>query len=140
MASRRPPREGVCGAPSAPTALRQVPALHRAVPWRRGAVNLDLGGGPYDLATEHLARHGVTNVVVDPGWQSPAELARAMRRVTDGRVSTVTLANTLNVIRDAEARGRALQLAANALGPGGVLYVSVHEGDGTSRGRSTSRG
>lgn len=137
--ARRSPND-VCGAPSASTALRQVPALHRRVPWRRGGVNLDVGGGPYGLATAHLGRLGVENIVVDPGWQTPRELARAMGRVAGGQASTVTIANTLNVIRDADDRSRALQLAANAVAPDGVVYVSVHEGNRSGRGRETTRG
>ena len=131
---------GACGAPSATTARRQVPALHRAVPWRRGETNLDLGGGPWPDATSFLATLGVRNVVVDPGWQTPREVAAARARVAGGRADTATLANLLNVIPAREGRRTALALAANALGPGGVAYVSVHEGDRSGRGRKTRDG
>jgi hypothetical protein len=117
-----------------------VPGLFRAVPWRRGARNADLGGGPYDLATSYLARRGVESVVVDPGWQTEEELRAALARVAPRRADTVTVANTLNVVRDPDERARVLQLAAHVLAPDGVAYVAVYEGDGSSRGRVTTRG
>lgn len=134
------PPGGACGAPSAATARRQVPALHRRVPWRRGSTNLDLGGGPWREASAFLAGRGVRNVVVDPGWQTPGEVARARAAVADGAADTATLANLLNVIPTRAGRRDALALAANALGPGGVAYLSVHEGDGSGRGGPTRDG
>ena len=140
MAKRRADGPPACGADSPGTALRQVPALFRAVPWRRGAVNADVGGGPYGLASAYLGRRGVRNVVIDPGWQGERELRAAIASVSPRRADTVTLANTLNVMPDPEARARALQLAAHVLAPGGAAYVSVYEGDGSGRGARTTRG
>lgn len=134
------PPAGACGAPSASTARRQVPALHRAVPWRRGTTNLDLGGGPWGEATAFLAGRGVRNVVVDPGWQSPRDVARARAAVAGGRADTATLANLLNVIPSREGRRDALALAASALDPSGVAHISVYEGDRSGRGARTRDG
>ena len=117
-----------------------MPALLRRIPWRRGTVNADLGGGPWPDATRWLARRGVQNVVVDPGWQSAAKVAAARARVGGGQAHTVTLANVLNVVPTAAGRRELLALAADALAPGGVAYVGVYEGDRGGVGGATRDG
>ena len=34
--------------------------------WKRGAVNIDIGGGKYDTLTQALAEKGVTNYIYEP--------------------------------------------------------------------------
>lgn len=125
------------------TALRQVPALLKALAesgdLKPGSVNADIGGGPYDLATEHLAARGVRNVVYDCAL--PEERVEAFRRAIERRrADTATLANVLNVIRSAETRREVLELARASVRPGGRVWVAVHPGDGSGRGRSTAKG
>jgi len=122
------------------TSLSQVPALHRLLAesgvWHRGDVNADLGGGAYDLATRFLGRRGVQNIVWDPGNREPEENARAVRRLARG-ATTVTLANVLNVIPDAEDRRKLLEQASRLAD---TTFIWIHEGDRSGRGRQTTKG
>ncbi len=118
---------------SALTAIKQVPALHRQVCKRLGRVNLDIGGGPYGDATKYLAgRCGSQNIVHDPchGKVAPAGT----------KADTVTIANTLNVVRSPAERQKLLRQARNRLKQGGTAYISVYEGNGSCQGSDTSRG
>jgi hypothetical protein len=46
---------------SAKTSIKQVPALFKDKNARFGDVNIDIGGGRFNLATEHLAERGTRN-------------------------------------------------------------------------------
>lgn len=121
---------------SARTSVCQVPSLHRKVRWKRGQVNLDVGGGECDKASAQLARRGVRNLVYDPYNRDRAHNAFVLARKGD----TATLANVLNVIREPAERRKALEKAKQGVKPCGVVYISVHEGDRSGRGRKTPRG
>lgn len=125
---------------SADTSLCQVAALVKRAPVKPGTVNLDLGGGRCNRGTEHLRAQGVTSHVFDPYNRSPAENAAAAQAVCCGKASTATVANVLNVVPDTANRRRVLQQAADAVGDKGEVFVSVYEGDGSGRGRRTSKG
>ncbi len=125
------------------TALRQVPALHKALvkhgEFAPGTLNADLGGGPYDDATRFLARHRVTNLVYDCQLDR-ARQRSALRRLRDAQSDTATVANVLNVIPDTDVRREVLELARSVLRPGGVAWVAVYEGDRAGKGRATPKG
>ncbi|MGB0717154.1 MAG: hypothetical protein ACPGXK_14845, partial [Phycisphaerae bacterium] len=128
---------------SAGTSLNQVPALFKAVAkaggWKRGHKNLDIGGGKYDKGTKWLAQRGVQNLVYDPYNRDQKQNGQALSVASKG-VQTATLANVLNVIDDPKDQIKTLQIAKKALGKDGVLYIDVHEGDGSGKGKATSRG
>ena len=44
----------------------KVPAVFRKADFCKGTVNLDMGGGKYDTATEYLEGKGVENLILDP--------------------------------------------------------------------------
>jgi len=125
---------------SAATCLNQIPALFRKVEWVPGTVNLDYGGGKYEKATEFLADRGVTNMVYDPYNRSHAHNATVIHRALGNRPHTITLANVLNVIREAKIRHDVLMQLKGLLYEGGVLYISAYEGDRSGVGRETSKG
>ncbi len=122
------------------TSRNQVPALFKQVGWTSGTVNLDVGGGRYDRGTAYLADQGVTSLVFDPFNRSEAHNLAVLRRLTLKRADTATIANVLNVIKEGSVRAAVLRFAAKFTRPGGLVYIDVHEGDRSGRGRPTRDG
>jgi len=128
------------------TARKHVPAvIHELArrPDRAGTINLDLGGGPYTLGTELLGLVGITNVIVDPYARTRRCNLDALNFLAANRpggVDSVTLGSVLNVLLDMPSRERLVGLAAGVLRPGGLLLVSVYEGDRGGHGRLTRDG
>ena len=112
---------------SAKTSIKQVPAGFRIVDkhfgWQANTVNLDIGGGKYDLMTEELRKKGVTNLVFDPYNRSLEHNIKVVYKISDDDVDTVTIFNVLNVIKEHKIQLRLLRLARNVLKTGGMLYV-----------------
>lgn len=126
---------------SAKTSLRQVPALFKDKNVQFGDVNIDIGGGKYDLATEFLAERGTQNLVFDPYNRGETTNRATLDFLRDGsRADTATNANVLNVISEAPARANVILEMAKAIKPDGKAYFMVYEGDGSGVGRETSAG
>ena len=126
---------------SAKTSLRQVPALFKDKNVQFGDVNIDIGGGKFDLATEFLAERGTQNLVFDPYNRGEATNRATLDFLRDGsRADTATNANVLNVIAEAPARANVILEMAKAIKPDGKAYFMVYEGDGSGVGRETSAG
>lgn len=126
---------------SAKTSLRQVPALFKDKNVQFGDVNIDIGGGKYDLATEFLAERGTQNLVFDPYNRGETTNRATLDFLRDGsRADTATNANVLNVIAEAPARANVILEMAKAIKPDGKAYFMVYEGDGSDVGRETSAG
>ena len=126
---------------SAKTSIMQIPALfkHKAVKF--GDVNIDIGGGRFDLATNYLASIGTTNLVFDPFNRPETTNASTLDYLRSGkRADTATCANVLNVIAEEEARNNVILEVAKAIKPDGVAYFMVYEGNGTGIGKETSAG
>jgi len=113
---------------SARTSGPRVAGLLKAAPLEPGSLNADLGGGAYDAGTAFLASRGITNVIYDPFNRSSAHNEQAVALICSGQAHSVTVANVLNVIREAPARLRLIQQAADALGraAGRRAYFSVY--------------
>ena len=113
---------------SARTSGPRVAALLVSAPLASGTLNADLGGGAYDVGTTYLAERGITNVIYDPFNRAAAHNEWAVATICAGQAHSVTVANVLNVIREATARLRVIQQAADALGraPGRCAYFSVY--------------
>jgi hypothetical protein len=113
--------------PSAKTSIKQVPAGFRIVDehfgWQPHTVNLDIGGGKFDLMTEKLLEKNVTNLIYDPYNRSLAHNVMILSCFEEGNVDTVTMFNLLNVIEDHEIQLNALNMAYDALKHDGMLYV-----------------
>lgn len=126
---------------SAKTSLRQVPALFKDKNVQFGDVNIDIGGGKFDLATEFLAERGTKNLVFDPYNRGEATNRATLDFLRAGnRADTATNANVLNVIAEAPARANVILEMAKAIKPDGKAYFMVYEGDGSGVGRETSAG
>jgi hypothetical protein len=113
---------------SAKTSLKQVPAGFKIVDkyftWYQGTVNLDIGGGKYDLMTNALKEKGVTNLVYDPYNRSQVHNGDVIHEVNRIRgVHTATIFNVLNVIKEPEIQLDVIKLAYNSLKLGGMVFV-----------------
>jgi len=107
--------------------------------WTKGTTHLDIGGGRFDNAIEHLATHGVNAHVYDPYNRSEEHNTNALAKAGNGQADTVSLFNVLNVIDDPEHHTSALQLAHSSLKPKGKLFVGVYEGDKSGKGKQTGK-
>lgn len=112
---------------SAKTSIKQIPAGFKIVDkyfgWERGTVNLDIGGGKYDLMTEALKEKGVENLVYDPYNRPMVHNLRVVNKISEISVDTVTIFNVLNVIKERMIQSEVLFLAKSALKDGGMLFV-----------------
>ena len=114
-----------------------LPWTFRFISWRKkGATNLDLGGGQYNTATNYLARHGVTNLVYDP-LRSSMHNEHVLKYVAANPVDTVTVNNVLNVVQEKEERLTIIELAAKVLKPEGTAYFLIYEGNKSGVGCAT---
>lgn len=114
---------------SAKTSIKQIPAGFKIVDkyfgWQPNTVNLDIGGGKYDLMTEKLLEKSVTNLIFDPYNRSQEHNEDVIHEVQRLRgVHTVTIFNVLNVIKEHEIQLEVLKLAYDALHFGGMVFCS----------------
>ena len=119
---------------------RKLPAVFSQVDFKPGTVNVDIGGGRFDNATEYLASKGVENLIFDPYNRSVEHNDYVMKRVAGGKADTATISNVLNVIKEPENRLRVINQAYDALKPGGTAYIKVYAGDLSGIGKPTSSG
>lgn len=128
---------------SAKTALRQVPALHKAkaAALPAGAWVVDYGCGQ-GLGCEYLreARPDLRVAGFDPFNQTEAENREAIAIMRIGSADVILCANVLNVIEEDWAIVEVVQALAKGIEDSGTVYVSVYEGDGKGYGRETSKG
>ena len=118
----------------------KVPSLFRRVSFRKNTINLDLGGGRYNTASDYLQSLGVVNCIFDPYNRTEEENSRALALAGNGNADSVTIANVLNVILEEEVRLSVLQQAKNAVKNNGKVFVGIYEGDRTGEGKETASG
>ena len=63
--------------------------------WKKGTINLDLGGGAYDAGTNFLKQFGVKNFIYDPFNRSGAHNQKIINAIMNKGVKfdTVTICN-----------------------------------------------
>lgn len=126
---------------SAKTSIKQVPAMFTDSRTKFGKVNVDIGGGKYDLASDYLKERGTKNLLFDPYNRDRATNRATLQYLQDGnRADTATCANVLNVIAEPDARANVILETAKAIKPDGTAYFMVYEGDGSGNGKRTSAG
>jgi hypothetical protein len=114
--------------------------------FEHGGINLDIGGGRFETATEYLKELGVRNLVWDPYNRTPEQNLRALAEWGEcvkqaGLSRTITISNVLNVIKEKPARLKVLEMAAAAVVDRWTpVYIGVYEGDRSGVGRATTRG
>jgi hypothetical protein len=126
---------------SAKTSVNMIPRLMRTAKWCRGMINLDIGGGRFETATDYLHSLGVHNFVYDPFNRTSSHNNRVWQRIIANQVAdTVTMSNVLNVIKERRHRVESLKIAAAAVGGRGPVYLTVYEGNGSGNGKKTNKG
>ena len=112
---------------SAKSSLKQVPAGFNIVDkyfgWKPNTLNLDIGGGKYDLMTERLSEKSVTNLVYDPYNRSKEHNDYVLMACRQFGVETVTVFNVLNVIKERDVQLEVLNLAFRSLQDSGMVFV-----------------
>jgi len=131
---------------SAGTSVNTLPKVFKAHNFEHGGVNLDIGGGRFETATEYLKGLGVRNLVWDPYNRTPEQNIRALAEwgakvKLAGVPRTITISNVLNVIKEQPARLKVLEMAAAAVVDRWTpVFIGVYEGDKSGVGRATTRG
>ena len=135
---------------SARTSMNQLPAVLRLINkttrmpaafWATTDSVLDYGGGKYDQLTEALAKMGVRNLLYDPFNRSEGH-NDAIRCLVEAKPADVGIcSNVLNVIREPAVRLEILENLKKWVDPeGGRIYITVYEGDKSSKGKKTRCG
>jgi hypothetical protein len=135
---------------SAKTSMNQLPAVLRLINkttrfpahfWSGIDTVLDYGGGKYDQLTDTLAKIGVRNLIYDPFNRSDEHNACVRDLVERVPADLGICSNVLNVIRKPAIRREILENMKKWVDPeGGRIYITVHEGDKSSKGRRTRCG
>lgn len=121
----------------AKSSLNHIPAIFKKIPWEEGQVNLDLGGGRFEKATNYLHKRGVWNIVVDKYSRTDKDNFLAESYLSLYGCNTVTISNVLCVIRTKKERINILNTARKYLKKSGNVYISIYAGDGSGKGRRT---
>ena len=108
--------------------------------FKKGSVNIDIGGGKFDNADELLQKSDATNLVYDPFNRTKAHNANIVDAVSGGNADTATLNNVLNVIYGEANQLKVLNQAKDAVKKDGEIFISVYQGKGDGVGRVTSKG
>jgi len=129
---------------SAKTDLKQVPAIYKllndglerpVIFWGRTKEILDYGGGAGEKLTDKLAKLKVRNLVLDPFNRSEDHNALVRRLLTIRPADHAFCSNVLNVIKEPAVRMAALREIAALTSPEGCVFITVWEGNKSSRGR-----
>jgi hypothetical protein len=125
---------------SSKTSIKQIAKVFKAIEWTPHTINLDYGGGKYDLATEYLKTKSVMNYVYDPYNRSPEHNFKVKCLVwAQGFAHTVTCANVLNVIKEKQARFEVLSDIQAQMREDGIFYCQIYEGNRSGIGRCTNK-
>ena len=117
-----------------------LPMIRRGY-FKPDTVNLDIGGGAYDIMTDFLAEHGITNYVYDPYNRSEKHNDMVIKLTENGQADTVTIFNVMNVIEHRRDQIKTLENAKNAVKPGGKVFIYVgHPGKGDKKPGPTRDG
>lgn len=108
----------------------KVPSLFtlvdKAFGWTSGLINLDIGGGKFDTASEYLLGRGVMNLIYDPFNRSVEHNQNILGLLKKCKVPTATLSNVLNVVKEKEDRLNLLRFSFTSLAVGGKLYITCY--------------
>lgn len=114
--------------------------LNKEGVFKKGSVNIDIGGGRFNNADELLQKSDATNLVYDPFNRTKAHNANVVNAVSGGNADTATINNVLNVIEDEANQLKVLNQAKDAVKKDGEIFISVYQGKGDGVGKATSKG
>lgn len=107
------PQEFDSSGTSRPIKASLFSSVQKRFGWKPGTVNLDIGGGRFELTTEYLADLGVKNLVHDLYNRSQEHNDAVCEYVTAHGLDTVTNSNVLNVIKERSARSAVISFCAS---------------------------
>lgn len=99
-----------------------------------GSINVDLGGGKFDNATEFLKQKGIVNLIIDPYNRDMEYNKRNEKIARENEVASVTVNNVLNVIMEPEEREKVIKNAKSFLRNGGKAFFLVYYKKGKTAG------
>lgn len=119
---------------SADTSRKQIPSLHTTMRdknfWKENSVNLDYGGGRFDLATDfiHGLNLGVKNLVYDAFNRDERHNRRVENYlIRNGGADSATCANVLNVIKEPSVRNTVIENIHYFLKDGCKAYFTMYD-------------
>ena len=119
----------------------QLPAVFNMPGVNIGKINLDYGGGKFDNVAEYFQKEGIVNLVLDPFNRSKDHNYEVILTLRDiGGAYTATCSNVLNVIKEKENRMEVLNNMKKLVRPGGTIYITVYEADGSGDEGETASG
>jgi hypothetical protein len=105
----------------------------------QNSINVDLGGGRFDNATEALKNRGITNLIIDPYNRTKEFNDRNEELARKNPIASVTVNNVLNVIMEPEERENVIKKAKSYLKQGGKAFFLIYYKTGKQAGE-TSKG
>lgn len=114
--------------------------LNKEGAFKKGSVNIDIGGGRFNNADDLLQKSDATNLVYDPFNRTKAHNANVVDAVSGGNADTATINNVLNVIDGEANQLKVLNQAKDAVRKDGEVFISVYQGVGDGVGKTTSKG
>jgi len=109
------------------SSIKQIPAgvniIDKYFGWQPNTINLDIGGGKYNLMTEKLFEKQVTNLIFDPYNRCSEHNQKVLEICRQFGAHTVTIFNVLNVIKEYEIQIEVLNLALEMLKVNGIVFV-----------------
>lgn len=123
---------------------KKLPAIFGKVArhygWTQSSVNFDIGGGKFDNASTYLKeQYQVENLIFDPHNRSDSHNATIIRSLSLTPADTATISNVLNVICERDIQKSLIQLAHDNLKVGGLLFITVYEGNKSGIGKQTGK-
>jgi len=101
-----------------------------------GSINIDLGGGRFDNATETLKQRGISNLIIDP-YNRTSEFNHTNEQIAKkNKVTSVTVNNVLNVIMEPEERESVIAKAKSYLKHEGKAFFLIHYKSGKKAGET----
>lgn len=138
---------------SAGTSVNQLPAVLKLIEkvyktdhymgrrfWMDVELVLDYGGGKYDKLTDAFAKRRIISLVYDPFNRSEDHNKLVLQILKARRADIGICSNVLNVIRERKIRKDVLEDIARGVKDDGLVFITIHEGDKTSKGKKTSKG
>ena len=117
----------------------KLPVIFSKVDFTDSKLNLDYGGGKYDIATEYLeSKYNTLNLIYDP-FNRTEEHNKYVRSFS-GEFDTCTLSNVLNVIKESEVRKFILDDIHSMLKDNGILYITIYPGNKSGQGKVSKKG
>ena len=112
---------------SAKTSIKHIPKPAKVLieqnELEHNSINLDIGGGKFNLMTNFFLNEGITNYIYDP-FNKSEEHNRMVQEITsNGKSDSVTIFNVLNVIKEEFEQLKVLKQAENAIKEGGKVYI-----------------